>query len=199
MSDIKVLIEIPQGSSVKYELDEETGEMTVDRLMPTAMSYPVNYGLILGTSGEDGDALDALVFLSQPVMPNVVVKCKIIGVLEMEDEEGVDHKIICVPAKTKIDPICGDWSSLDNIPEAHKKQIRHFFEHYKDLEPEKWVKLKDWKNADEAMKILEAGQKRYEEECEKECEGCEDCDDQHGHCCGGDCGCDHDKSHEVSK
>ena len=163
MSDIKVLIEIPQGSSVKYELDEETGEMTVDRLMPTAMSYPVNYGLILKTSGEDGDALDALVFLSQPVMPNVVIKCKIIGVLEMEDEEGVDHKIICVPAKTKIDPICGDWKSLDDIPEAHKKQIHHFFEHYKDLEPEKWVKLKDWKNVDEAMKILEAGQKRYEQ------------------------------------
>lgn len=160
MSDIKVLIEIPEGSRVKYELDEETGEMMVDRLMPTAMGYPVAYGLIKGTKGEDGDALDALVFMSECTAPNVVVKCKVIGVLEMEDEEGIDHKILCVPAKTKIDPICGEWSSLDDIPEAKKRQIRHFFEHYKDLEADKWVKLKDWKGAEEAEAILEAGMKR---------------------------------------
>ncbi len=161
MSDtIKVLIEIPEGSSVKYELDEETGEMMVDRLMPTAMSYPVGYGLIHDTLGEDGDALDALVFISQPVAPNVNIMCKVIGLLEMEDEEGVDHKLICVPAKTKIDPVCGAWSSLDDIPEARKSQIRHFFEHYKDLEPEKWVKLKDWKSAKDALAVLKAGQER---------------------------------------
>ncbi len=160
MSDIKVLIEIPAGSSVKYELDEETGEMTVDRLMPTAMSYPVNYGLIDETAGEDGDALDALVFISQPVVPGVVIKCKILGVLEMEDEEGVDHKIVCVPAKTKIDPICGAWESLSDVPEAKKREIKHFFEHYKDLEEGKWVKLKDWKDATTAEAILKAGQER---------------------------------------
>lgn len=162
MSDttIKVLIEIPEGSRVKYELDEETGEMTVDRLMPTAMSYPVNYGLILNTHGEDGDALDALVFISEAVVPNVVIKCKVIGLLEMEDEEGIDHKIVCVPAKTKIDPICGAWESLDDVPEARKKAIRHFFEHYKDLEEGKWVKLKEWKNTAAALEVLEAGQKR---------------------------------------
>ncbi len=160
MSDIKVLIEIPAGSSVKYELDEETGEMTVDRLMPTAMSYPVNYGLIDETAGEDGDALDALVFISQPVVPGVVIKCKILGVLEMEDEEGVDHKIVCVPAKTKIDPICGAWESLSDVPEAKKREIKHFFEHYKDLEEGKWVKLKDWKDAATAEAILKAGQER---------------------------------------
>ncbi|MEO8581851.1 MAG: inorganic diphosphatase [Patescibacteria group bacterium] len=161
MSDtIKVLIEIPEGSNIKYELDEETGDMMVDRLMPTAMTYPVNYAAVLGARGEDGDLLDALVFLSRTVVPNVVVKCKVIGLLEMEDEEGVDHKIICVPEKTKIDPICGAWTSLDDIPEAKKKEIRHFFEHYKDLEPEKWVKLKEWKGIDEANKILEAAQKR---------------------------------------
>lgn len=157
---IKVLIEIPEGSNIKYELDEETGDMMVDRLMPTSMSYPVNYGLIIGTKGEDGDALDALVFLSRTVAPNVVVKCKVIGLLEMEDEEGVDHKIICVPEKTKIDPICGGWNSLEDIPEAKKKEIRHFFEHYKDLEPEKWVKLKEWKGVEEAMVVLEAAKKR---------------------------------------
>lgn len=161
MSDtIKVLIEIPEGSNIKYELDEETGEMMVDRLMPTAMSYPMNYGLIKGTKGEDGDALDALVFISRKVMPGCVIKCKVIGLLEMEDEEGIDHKILCVPEKTKIDPICGEWNSLHDIPEAKKKEIRHFFEHYKDLEPEKWVKLKDWKGSEEAQKVLEAGMKR---------------------------------------
>lgn len=165
MSDsVKVLIEIPEGSAVKYELDEETGEMMVDRLMPTAMTYPVNYGLIDCTAGEDGDALDALVFISAPVVPGVVIKCKVIGLLEMEDEEGVDHKIICVPEKTKIDPICGDWKSLDDVPEARKRAIKHFFEHYKDLEEGKWVKLKDWKNAEAAQKVLEAGVDRFDQE-----------------------------------
>lgn len=161
MSDeLKVLIEITEGSDVKYELDEETGEMMIDRLMPTAMSYPVNYGLIKDTKGEDGDALDALVFLSRRVAPNVVVKCKVIGLLEMEDEEGIDHKILCVPAKAKIDPVCGEWESLDDIPDAKKREIRHFFEHYKDLEPEKWVKLKDWKGYDDAMAVLNQALKR---------------------------------------
>lgn len=161
--DIKVFIEIPEGSRVKYELDEETGEIMVDRIMPTVMGYPVTYGLIEGTHGEDGDALDALVFTSQPVIPGVVIKCKIIGMLEMEDEEGIDHKLICVPAKTKIDPFCGAWESLADIPEAKKRQIRHFFEHYKDLEEGKFVKLKDWRDAAEAQKVLEAGIHRFEQ------------------------------------
>lgn len=165
MSDaVKVLIEIPEGSSVKYELDEETGEMTVDRLMPTAMSYPVNYGLIDETLGQDGDALDALVFISQPIITGVVIKCKMIGLLEMEDEAGIDSKLVCVPASTKIDPICGAWESLDDVPQARKDQIRHFFEHYKDLEQGKWVKLKEWKNADTAQEVLAAGIERFEAE-----------------------------------
>ncbi|MDQ5950727.1 MAG: inorganic pyrophosphatase [Patescibacteria group bacterium] len=167
MSDtVKVLIEIPEGSNVKYELDEETGEMMVDRLMPTAMSYPVNYGLIDCTAGEDGDALDALVFISRAVVPGVVIKCKIIGLLEMEDEEGIDHKIICVPEKAKIDPICGEWSSMSDIPEAKKREIKHFFEHYKDLEEGKWVKLKDWKDAAAAQQVLQAGMEKFESENE---------------------------------
>jgi len=166
-TNIKVLIEIPEGSSVKYELDEETGEMTVDRLMPTAMSYPVNYGLIDGTAGQDGDALDALVFISQPVAPGVVINCKVIGLLEMEDEEGIDHKIVCVPAKTKIDPICGAWESMSHVPQPKLDQIKHFFEHYKDLEPEKWVKLKDWKDAAAAEQILTAAKERFENEEEQ--------------------------------
>lgn len=163
---IKVLIEIPEGSRVKYELDEETGEMVVDRIVPVAMNYPVNYGLIDGTAGEDGDALDALVFISEPVVPGVVISCKLIGLLEMEDEEGIDHKLVCVPAKTKIDPVCGAWESLDDVPEAKKRQIRHFFEHYKDLEEGKWVKLKDWKDTAAAEKVLVAGIARCEEAAE---------------------------------
>jgi len=93
-------------------------------------------------------------------VPGVTVNCKIIGMLEMEDEEGIDHKIVCVPAKTKIDPICGAWESLSDIPEAKKRQIRHFFEHYKDLEEGKWVKLKDWQDAKQAKIVLAAGKKR---------------------------------------
>ncbi len=174
---IKVLIEIPQGSRVKYELDEETGEMCVDRIVPVSMGYPVNYGLITETAGEDGDALDALVFISEPVVPGVIIKCKIIGMLEMEDEEGVDHKIVCVPAKTKIDPLCGAWESLADVPAPTKAQIKHFFEHYKDLEEGKWVKLKDWQDADTAHTVLVAGQERFKaENAEEEC------------CCGGECG-----------
>lgn len=160
MSDtILVKIEIPEGSRVKYELDEETGDLMVDRIVPTAMDYPVNYGLIEGTKGQDGDALDALVFLSAEVVPGVVVKCRIIGLLEMEDEEGIDHKVVCVPAKQKIDPICGAWESLDDVPEMKKRQIRHFFEHYKDLEEGKWVKLRDWKDAAAGKKVLEDSRK----------------------------------------
>lgn len=156
MDELKVLIEIPEGSNIKYELDEETGEMTVDRIMPTAMRYPVNYGLIQNTHGEDGDALDALVFISQPITTNVVITCRPIGVLEMEDEAGIDHKVICVPAKAKIDPICGNWQSLDDIPQARKEMIKHFFEHYKDLESGKWVKLNGWQNLTRAQEIIKA-------------------------------------------
>lgn len=192
MSDtVKVLIEIPEGSNVKYELDEETGEMVVDRIVPVAMSYPVNYGLLEETAGEDGDALDALVFISADVVPGVIIHCKVIGMLEMEDEEGVDHKIVCVPAKTKIDPICGAWNSLDDVPAPRMAQIKHFFEHYKDLEEGKWVKLKDWKDAATANTVIATGRKRFEEEMgdAEECECDENC------ACGkdGDCKghCDH--------
>ena len=159
---VTVFIEIPEGSRVKYELDAASNQLVVDRLVPVAMDYPVNYGSIAGTKGEDGDALDTLVFLSERVVPGVTISCKIIGMLEMEDEEGIDHKLICEPAKTKIDPVCGAWESLTDIPEAKKRQIRHFFEHYKDLEAGKWVKLKDWQTAESALVVLAAGKKRAE-------------------------------------
>src|SRR5689334_1113431 len=114
MSDItlKVQIEIPEGSNVKYELNE-AGELEVDRVMPTSMRYPMCYCGVPKTLGEDGDPLDALLFISKDIVPGAVIKAKLIGVLEMEDEEGVDHKLVVVPAKTKIDPVCGAWESLD--------------------------------------------------------------------------------------
>lgn len=172
MKDLKILIEIPENSKIKYEIDEETWEMTVDRVMPTAFGFPTNYGLVYGTHGEDGDALDALVFTSQPVISGVVIKCQLIGMLEMEDEGGIDHKLVAVPLE-KVDPVCGAWKSMSDVPEAKKNQIRHFFEHYKDLEKGKWVKLKDWKGVKEAQKILEKGIKKYQEEGGEH--GCHDC------------------------
>lgn len=163
MDSVKVFIEIPESSSVKYEYDPEECDIVVDRVMPTAMRFPFSYGFIKGTVGQDGDPLDALVFVSQPIIPGVVIKCQIIGMLEMEDEEGIDHKIVCVPVE-KVDFVCGAWKSLSDIPEHRKNQIRHFFEHYKDLEKGKWVKLKDWQDVKVAEKVLTAATKRYQEE-----------------------------------
>lgn len=161
---LKVYLEIPEGGDVKYELDEETNELTVDRLLPVSMGYPINYGLIRQTKGEDGDALDAFVFLSKPIIPGVVIKCKVIGMLGMEDEAGIDNKILCVPATTKIDPICGAWQSIDDIPAAKKAAIKHFFEHYKDLEEGKWVKLTGWADIEAAQTVIARAQTKFNAE-----------------------------------
>lgn len=153
-----VHIEIPEGSNFKYEIDEETGFLMVDRIMPTTMRFPANYGLIPDTKGKDGDALDVLVFTSVPLSPNCYIKCKLLGMLEMEDEEGIDHKLIAVPLQ-KIDFICGAWESLSDIPKHYLDRTKHFFEHYKELEPGKWVKLNNFLGYEEALKVLEEGQK----------------------------------------
>lgn len=152
-----VHIEIPEGSNIKYEIDEETGRLMVDRLMPTMMSYPANYGLIENTKGKDGDALDVLVFTSVPLTPNTFIKCRLIGMLEMEDEEGIDHKLLAVPLQ-KVDFVCGAWESMDDVPKHLLNRMKHFFEHYKDLEPGKWVKINNFLGYDEAVKVLEEGQ-----------------------------------------
>jgi inorganic pyrophosphatase len=148
-----VHIEIPQGSNIKYEVDEETGKFCIDRIMPTTMGYPENYGLIEGTHGKDGDALDILVFTSVPLTPNCFIKCKLIGMLEMEDEEGIDHKLLAVPLP-KVDLICGEWNSLDDVPAVRLQKMRHFFENYKALEAGKWVKLREFKGVAEATALL---------------------------------------------
>ena len=147
---INVFVEIPQDSSIKYELDKESGVIFVDRFLYTAFSYPFNYGFVPNTKAEDGDPVDVLVASSKSVAPGTVIPCQPIGMLEMEDEEGIDTKIIAVPTK-KIDPYYGVWTDISDLPQSLKDKIKHFFEHYKELEPGKWVKIKNWKGKAEAM------------------------------------------------
>lgn len=154
--DFTVLIEIPSQSNVKYEVNESTGGLEVDRFLHTAMVYPFNYGYIQNTLGEDNDPMDAIVLSSYPVVPGATIKCQAVGLLEMEDEEGIDTKIIAVPTQ-KADPVYSQVSDIDQVPEPTKAKIKHFFEHYKDLEANKWVKVKDWKAKKRAQKKIEAG------------------------------------------
>jgi inorganic pyrophosphatase len=160
--DINVVIEIPQGSQVKYEVDKDSGAIFVDRFLFTPMAYPAAYGFIPGTLAEDGDPADALVLAPAPVVPGAVIRCRPIGMLQMEDESGQDEKIICVP-HDKIHTLYKDVHSIDDLPAILRASIEHFFTRYKDLEPGKWVKVTGWasKEAAEAVivKSLEAAQK----------------------------------------
>jgi inorganic pyrophosphatase len=151
--DINVVIEIPQGSSVKYEVDKATGAIVVDRFLFTTMSYPAAYGFIPGTLAEDGDPADALVLVPAAIVPGAVVRCRPIGVLLMQDEAGPDEKIICVP-HDKVHPLHGEITSIDDLPQIVRQSIEHFFEGYKALEPGKWVKIQGWAGAAEACAII---------------------------------------------
>lgn len=150
---VNAFIEIPMHSDIKYELDKEQGVMVADRFMFTALRFPVNYGFIPETLSEDGDPLDILVLADRPVFPGTVISSQVIGLLEMEDEAGIDTKIIAVPV-TKVDPHYGEFKDIADVPEAVKSKIRHFFESYKALEPGKWVKLKDWKGKEVALEAV---------------------------------------------
>lgn len=153
---VNIIVEIPAFSSVKYEYDEELGAIRVDRVLYTSMVYPFNYGFIPGTMEEDGDPVDVLVISDYPFMPGSVVEVRPVALLEMEDEEGVDSKVVAVP-KDKIEPKYSGIRDLKDLPEIVRRKIEHFFEHYKELEPGKWVKIKGWKGAEEARrKILDA-------------------------------------------
>ncbi len=153
--EVNVLIEIPKGTNVKYEFDKEMEAMVVDRFSKTTMNYPLNYGFVPATLSGDGDPVDVLVLSELPILPGMIIAVKPIGMLEMTDESGVDAKVLGVPAVT------GDmYSSLNDINEVSddlKNQIKHFFEHYKDLDKGKWVKLKDWLGRDAAIKEIETG------------------------------------------
>ena len=148
--EINVFVEIPQGSAIKYEIDKGSGVIFVDRFSYTAMSYPFNYGFIPQTKAEDGDAVDVLVLSSLPVNPGTVIPSRVIGMLEMEDEEGIDTKILAVPT-VKVDPFFANINDVSDIDTALKNKIKHFFDHYKEIEPGKWVKTKDFKGKDTAL------------------------------------------------
>lgn len=156
--DINVVIEIPEGSMIKYEMDKDAQVIIVDRFVRTTMGYPANYGFVPNTTAGDGDPVDVLVLCSQPLHPGIMINVTPIAVLEMEDESGMDEKIIAVPSE-KSDPMFGVMKDVGDISEHVKAKIKHFFEHYKELEPGKWVKLKDWKGKKEAMEAIKAGLK----------------------------------------
>lgn len=151
--EINVFIEIPQGSSIKYELDKDSGAIVVDRFSYTSCTYPFNYGFIPCTHAEDGDPIDVLVISSYAVLTGTVIPSRPIGMLEMEDEEGIDTKIIAVPTK-KVDPFFANIEDIQDIDKAAKNKIKHFFDHYKELEPGKWVKTRNFLNKTKAQEAI---------------------------------------------
>jgi inorganic pyrophosphatase len=158
--DVNVVVEVPMGSDpVKYELDKESGALYVDRFLHTAMFYPCNYGFIPHTLSDDGDPIDVLIANRIPVLPGAVVKVRPIGVLVMEDEKGQDEKVISVP-NDDLHPYFTDVTSYRDLPKILLDQIAHFFQHYKDLESNKWVEIKRWGEPDEASRMIEEAMAR---------------------------------------
>lgn len=166
-NDFNVIIEIPmQGDPVKYEVDKESGAIFVDRFMGTAMQYPCNYGYIPHTLSEDGDPVDVLVITPVPLIPGVVVRCRPLGVLKMTDEAGPDAKVLAVP----VEKVCGLYTHLEsytNVSERRLNMISHFFEHYKDLDKGKWVKIDGWAGLDEAKQEIVSGVERFQQAKDK--------------------------------
>ncbi|MCS6789068.1 MAG: inorganic diphosphatase [Patescibacteria group bacterium] len=152
--EINVFIEIPQGSQIKYELNKDSGIIEVDRFLYTSTYYPFNYGFIPNTLTDDGDPVDVLVISSLSVYPGTIIPSKPIGILEMEDEAGIDWKVIAVP-KEKIDPEYGKINDISELSDYLKSKIKHFFEVYKQLEPNKWVKTKDFLNKEKAKEQIQ--------------------------------------------
>ena len=158
--EINVVIEIPMNDNpVKYEIDKESGAIFVDRFIQVAMFYPCNYGFIPHTLSGDGDPVDVLVLSKYPVIPGAVMKCRPVGVLMMEDESGVDEKIIAVPID-KVDISFSNVKDINDINNDVKLRIKHFFEHYKDLEKGKWVKILGWEDIKKAKSLIEEGVER---------------------------------------
>ena len=154
---VEITIEIPKGSRNKYEVDHESGKVYLDRYLFTPMAYPADYGFIDHTLGEDGDPLDALVILPEPVFPGVVVEARIVGVFKMTDEAGRDDKLLAVID----DPRWERYQDIDDVEQHIKDEIEHFFVHYKDLEPNKEVTGSGWGDKAEAEKILDEAKARF--------------------------------------
>ena len=160
-NDCNVIIEIPMhAAAIKYEIDKETGAMFVDRFLATAMHYPCNYGYIPHTLSGDGDPVDVLVVSPLPIVPGAVVRCRPIGMLRMEDEAGDDTKVLAVPID-RLSPLYRTVQSVRDLPEITLAQIAHFFQHYKDLERGKWVKVGGWVGPEEAKQEILAGVAGY--------------------------------------
>ncbi len=157
---VNALIEIPNGSSVKYEIDKESGAVVVDRMLYSAMYYPANYGFVPNTLADDGDPADILVLNDAPLQAGSVIKCRLIGILVMEDEAGMDEKLLALPV-SKIDPTYDGIKDIKDLPKAKLDKIKNFFETYKMLEPNKWVKVKDFADKEAATKMLEKAIKNY--------------------------------------
>ncbi len=152
--EVNVVIEIPKGSNIKYEVDKETGALFVDRKLFTAMYYPFNYGFIPQTKEKDGDPVDVLVLGEEPVVPSSVIRANPVGLLLTSDEEGEDAKIVAVPI-SKIDPSFAGVKDMADVPQHITDRIRHFFEHYKELEKGKFVKVTGWQGKEAARKKIQ--------------------------------------------
>ncbi|HEX5997820.1 MAG TPA: inorganic diphosphatase [Hyphomicrobiaceae bacterium] len=154
--DVNVVIEVPTGGEpIKYEMDKAAGTLFVDRFLYTPMRYPGNYGFVPHTLSEDGDPIDVLVANTRPIVPGAVINVRPIGVLRMEDNAGGDEKILAVPVSS-VTKRYEHVLNYTDLPEITLKQVEHFFEHYKDLEPGKWVKTQGWAGADEAKRLIKA-------------------------------------------
>lgn len=165
--DINVIVEIPRhGDPVKYEVDKKTGAMFVDRFMATAMHYPTNYGYVPHTLSEDGDPVDVLVVTPLPLIPGSVVRCRPVGMLEMEDESGIDAKVLAVPVDA-LTTIYHHVATYRDLPKELLDRIAHFFEHYKDLEPGKWVKVQGWVGPEQAKQEITSSVTRFQQAKEK--------------------------------
>ncbi len=159
-----VIIEISMnGDPIKYEVDKASGCIFVDRFMNTAMHYPTTYGYVPKTISGDGDPVDVLVITPVPLPPGVVVPCRALGILKMEDEGGVDGKVLAVPTE-KILPLYSQWKKLEDLNPVRLKAIEHFFAHYKDLDPGKWVKVLGWEGLEAAHKEITDGMAAYAKE-----------------------------------
>ena len=159
--EVNVIIEVPTGGEpIKYELDKGAGALFVDRFLYTPMRYPGNYGFVPHTLSDDGDPIDVLVANTRPLVPGCVIACRPVGVLVMEDEKGQDEKVVAVPC-SDITRRYDSVRDFGDLPQITRDQINHFFEHYKDLEPGKWVKVQDWGDAARARQMIQEAIERH--------------------------------------
>lgn len=164
---VNVVIEIPLGSRIKYEYHDDVKTIVADRFLFTAFTYPFNYGFIPQTWSGDHDALDIVILSSEAVSTGTVIKCRVVGMLATEDEEGEDAKLIAVPS-SKVDPAFSNINDVNDLSEFMKNKIKHFYENYKSIEPGKWVKVTNWLNKDDAVRTVEESIERYRKQFSSE-------------------------------